>query len=80
MCGLSRFFNSKLGAKIEGAVANDPLIMFARREADARGHSGTEPGRVWRNSEFEGRPVQVKFGKDGLKIWDVKSRTYLEEN
>jgi hypothetical protein len=54
--------------------------MFARREADARGHSGIEPVPVWKRSEFEGRPVQVSFGKDRIRIWDAKSRTYLDED
>jgi hypothetical protein len=72
-------FNSRMGEKIDGAIANDPLIMFARREADARGHSGIEPIPRWRKSEFEGRPVQVTFGKDGIRIWDAKSQTYIDE-
>jgi hypothetical protein len=72
-------FNSKMGEKIDGAIANDALIVFARREADARGHSGSEPIPKWRDSKFEGRPVQVTFGKEGMRIWDARSKTYVDE-
>lgn len=70
-------FNSEVGSKIDGALANDPLIMLARRDADARGHSRTEPLPIWKNSTFEGRPVQVSWG-DEVKVWDARSRTYLD--
>ena len=74
-----RDFNSKVGEKVDGAIANDPLIMFARRDAAARGHSGTDPIPIWKKSEFEGRPIQVSFEKEKLKVWDSRNRTYLLE-
>jgi hypothetical protein len=70
-------FNSHVGSKIDGALANDALIMFARREADARGHSGTEPVPVWKKSTFEGRTVQVSLG-DEVKVWDPRAKRYLD--
>ena len=70
-------FNSVIGSKVDGAVANDSLIMLARRDADARGHSGTEPVPVWRKSILEGRPVQVSFG-DEIKVWDARAKSYLD--
>jgi hypothetical protein len=72
-------FNSVVGSKIDGAVANDALIMLARRDADARGHSGIEPVPVWRKSTLEGRPVQVSFG-DEVKVWDARAKSYLDPN
>jgi hypothetical protein len=44
-----RQFNSKIGSKVDGTLTNDSLIMLARRDADARGHSGTEPLPVWKS-------------------------------
>jgi hypothetical protein len=72
-----RRFNSEVGSRIDGALANDALIMFARRAADARGHSGTEPVPVWKKSTFEGRPVQVSLGAE-IKVWDSMARRYLD--
>jgi hypothetical protein len=72
-------FNFEMGSKIDGALANDSLIMFARRDADARGHSGTEPIPVWKRTTLEGRPVQISWG-DEVKVWDAKSRTYVDPN
>jgi hypothetical protein len=69
-------FNHDIGSKIDGALANDPLIMLARRHADARGHSNTPPVPVWKHSEFQGRPVQVSWG-DEVGVWDAKSNKYL---
>lgn len=73
-------FNSTLGTEVDGAIANDPLVMFARRDADARGHGGTEPVPKFKKSEFGGQPAQVSFGKDAVKIWDAKSRSYLPQD
>jgi hypothetical protein len=72
-----RGFNSVIGSTVDGALANDALVMMARRDADARGHSGIEPVPVWRKSIFEGRPVQVSLG-DEIKVWDSRARRYLE--
>jgi hypothetical protein len=70
-------FNSKVGSKVDGAVANDALIMLARRDADARGHSKSEPVPVWKRTTFEGRPVQISWG-DEVKVWDPRARAYLD--
>jgi len=73
-------FNSFMGEDVDGALANDPLMMFARRNADARGHSKTAPVPVWKNSTFEGRPVQVTWAKEDVRVWDAKSKTVLPES
>ncbi len=72
---MARSANSTIGSEIDGALANDPLIAWARREFDARGHSGTSPTVRFR-AVFQGRPAQVTFPGGGLVpvIWDAKSR------
>lgn len=35
-----RQMNNRLGRKVDQAVIRDPIIMFGRRDADARGHHG----------------------------------------
>jgi hypothetical protein len=72
-------FNSTVGGSVDGAIANDSLMMFARRNADARGHSGKEPIPVFKRSEIEGRPAQVSFGSNAIEVWDAKSKSYLSE-
>lgn len=72
-------FNSAVGSKVDGAIANDALIMLARRDADARGHSRIKPVPVWKKSALEGRPVQVSFG-DEVKVWDACAKSYLDPN
>jgi hypothetical protein len=74
-----RKFNSTLGTEVDGAIANDPLVMFARRDADARGHGGSEPVPKFKKSQFGGEPAQLSFGKDAVKVWDAKSRSYLPQ-
>jgi hypothetical protein len=72
-------FNSVVGSKIDGAVANDALIMLARRNANARGHSRVKPVPIWRKSILEGRPVQVSLGEE-IKVWDARAKSYLDPN
>ena len=72
-------FNSKIGSKVDGALPNDALIMLARRDADARGHSGNEVLPAWKKTTFEGRPVQVSWGEE-VKVWDSRARACLDPN
>lgn len=75
-------FNSKMGSKIDGAIANDPLIMLARSKTDTRGHSNKRPIPIWKNTRTEdGKKVSLTFGED-LKLFDVKERenVSIEEN
>lgn len=44
----SRELNSRFGREIDGKIANDPIIQFGRRDANARGHSGTPPIPRWK--------------------------------
>lgn len=76
-------FNAKVGSKIDGALANDFLTLFRRREFDARGHSNLQPMVVLRNSRLvdDKRPIQVTLrGQESPLVWDAKARCYFPEN
>jgi hypothetical protein len=47
-----KHFNSTVGSNVDGAIANDPLVEFARRNADARGHSKRNPPRGGGSHQF----------------------------
>lgn len=65
-------YNSTMGSKVDGAIANDLLVMLARRNADARGHSNKPPTPVWKYSEIDGKPVQVKLSREKIELWDPR--------
>jgi len=73
-------FNSLMGDTVDGVLANGPFVMFARRNADARGHSKTDPVPVWKKTTLAGRPVQVAWAKEEVRVWDAKSRTVLSDS
>jgi len=58
-------FNSHVGSKIEGALANDFLVLTNRDKYEVKGHSGKEPVFVVRHSSDPntGRPLQVSLVK-----------------
>lgn len=60
---VARSANSTIGSEIDGALTNDPLIAFARREFDARGHSGTQPKVISKRATFRDRPAQVSLAR-----------------
>lgn len=72
-------YNSKIGSKVDGAIANDFLVMLARRNADARGHSDKPPVPVWKRSTLDGRPIQITLGRDKVEGWDARARTPIPE-
>lgn len=70
-------YNSNAGSEIDGELANDLLMLFRRREFDARGHSNKPPKVHSKKSFFSesGKPIQVEFqGKEGIKVWDSIER------
>lgn len=78
-----KIFNSKIGSKIDGAVANDFLIQMKRNEFDVRGHSKKKPVFVAKKSKDTntGQPIQVTFDRqsvEGLKIWCPINREYTK--
>lgn len=73
-----RRFNNTVGSSVDGAVANDFLILFKRDRAGSKGHSGKHPVPVIKRAELEdGSPVQARLGKEGLRLFDVKKRRDL---
>lgn len=79
---VDREFNSKVGAEIDGALANDFMIAMKRQEFDAIGHSKKRPAVVVKNSRIEdtGKQVQVSLDrKTGMAIWDPVERRYLTD-
>lgn len=73
-------FNSDMGSQVDGRIANDPFIMLARRNADAKGHAKKSPVPVWKNSSLNGRPVQLTLSSDKIEVWDARDRRTLDES
>lgn len=72
---VSKDFNSHVGSKIDGALANDFLVMSKRDKHGAKGHSGKHPEAVFPNASNAdtGEPLHVTFGQvRGLRLWDPK--------
>jgi hypothetical protein len=71
---VSRDFNSKVGARLDGAMANDFVIAMNRTKYDARGHSGRKPTVHLKNARWgpDERPAQVQLSvTDGMRVWDA---------
>ena len=71
--------NSVIGSEVDGALANDPLVEFARRNSGVRGHSKKPPEPRWHHSKIDARPIQVTWGKDKVSVWDAIQRRELDE-
>ena len=74
-------YNSDIGSRVDGALANDFLIMFPRRDSGVRGYSNKPPEPRWRNVNMENYPhmLQVTWGKERISVWDARQRRELEE-
>jgi len=69
---VSKDFNSHIGSVIDGALANDFLVMAKRDKHAVKGHTRREPEYVVTNaSDAEtGAPLRVTMGqRKGLRIW-----------
>lgn len=79
--------NSHFATRIDGPVADDPLIIFGRRDARARGHSRKDPlprlrgARAWKRGEAlpggEARYTVEIPGSGQAKVWDRRAGAYL---
>lgn len=71
--------NSRLGYKIDGALAEDFLVKMKRNLVDARGHSRKRPVVVARHSTLDDtdKPVQVHFDRSDFKVWDPRAKRNL---
>lgn len=75
-----RAFNSNVGSKVDGAIANDFIMLFKRDRAEAKGHSSTHPEPVARRATLEdGTPIQATFSKNGLRLYDLKQKRVLDK-
>lgn len=73
--------NAKLGSDVDGVLANDFFMSFARREHDSRGHSNKEPFPLAKKSKLSdsGRPVQVAFKKEQIEVFSPIDKRNLTE-
>ena len=77
---VSKIFNSDIGSKIDGALANDFFVLSRRSQLDVRGHSRKRPKLVLKKSRDSntGEPLQILLDKQsGLKIWSPKTKEYF---
>ncbi len=75
-------FNSGIGSKLEGALANEFVTTSRRKKYDSRGHSGKPPIPTIKNASYgkEGHPAQISFPrKGGRRVWDVRDRKVVEK-
>jgi len=78
---VDREFNNDIGSKVDGKLANDFIVLFDRDRAGAVGHSKKHPIPTVKNAKLtDGTPVQVKFGKDGLSIFDLREMKDIERS
>ena len=72
---VSKDLNSRIGSEIDGALANDFLVMSQRDKHGVRGHSRKHPEFVTRNASdaVTGEPLQVTLGqRRGLRLWSPR--------
>jgi hypothetical protein len=77
---VSKDFNSRIGSEIDGALANDFLVMAKRDKHLVKGHSGKEPEFVTRKATDAetGAPLKVTLGqRKGLQIWSPTEKRDL---
>jgi hypothetical protein len=78
---VDKAFNSAVGSKIDGAMANDFFILNRRNKHATKGHSGKHPIFVARNARgmSSNRPLQMHLDQHGgVKVWDPISKTSIK--
>lgn len=73
---MSAKINSELD-KVDWEIANDFLIELMRARNNDRGHFGKSAVPTLR-STIAGKPAQVSFLSDALKVYDPIAREYLK--
>lgn len=86
----SKAVNSRLGHEIDGKVANDPMIIFGRRDADARGNSRRKPRAIlkravaWKDGEpWKTTPPRynIEVPRAGpASVYDTRTGQYLPQS
>jgi len=74
------YYNSTIGGTVDGKLANDFMVMLARRNADARGHNKEPVVPNWKQTEFEGRPIQLKLAMDKIEGFDPRTKAVIPES
>ena len=77
---VSKEFNSRIGSEIDGALANDFLVMAKRDKHLVKGHSRKEPQFVTRKASDAdtGAPLKVTLGqRKGLQVWSPTEKRDL---
>jgi HNH endonuclease len=74
--------NSRIGSKIDGKIANDFLVQLLRKKNEAKGHSKKPAVATAKNSKIlsSNSPIQVNFTKNGIVLYDPKSRKHIYPN
>lgn len=81
---VNKEFNSKVGSSIDGQLANEFFTMLRRKHFGAKGHSNKEPIPLLKKSflsinDNEDKPIQVKFSKDKIQLYDPVEKRYLTD-
>ena len=77
---VDRKFNNDIGSKVDGQLSNDFLVMFQRRDAGVKGHSGKDPRPIVKHAKLnDGSPAQVTFSTNGLEIFDSRNKSLLKK-
>ena len=74
---VSKDFNCNVGSEIDGALANDFLVISKRDKHGAKGHSKKHPENVFPNASNAetGETLHVTLGQvRGLRLWDPKQK------
>ncbi len=77
---VEKAFNSVVGSKIDGAMANDFFILNRRNTQSTKGHSRKHPVFVAKKAKGlnSNRPLQIHLDAiGGLKIWDPVSKSTI---
>lgn len=78
---VEKTFNSAVGSKIDGAMANDFFILNRRNKHATKGHSGKHPIFVAKNARGmnTNRPLQMHLDQHGgLKVWDPIAKALVK--
>ena len=74
---VSEKYNSILGSKIDGKMTQDFLIGIDRVKHGDKGHSSKEPRMDIKSKLESEKPVITSFTRDGLKVYDVSNKKYI---
>lgn len=86
---VAKILNSRIATQIDAPVANDPILMFGRRDTAKRGHSRKDPVPSWRGARSwkQGQPwgsgeniYRIEFPAGVTRVLNEKTRKVLPES